>query len=185
MTDLDLPVARDWMNRDYLVLRPDDDVLHAIDRLLTADLASAPVVAGDGRIVGVFTAKDAVRALSQVMYNEMAEVSPVERHMSRAFTCCEPDWDLFRVSELFLDSNFPGLPVVENGKLVGVIHRKGQIKGLLLFRKRLEKMREREESQAGRQADRPRGIEALQRAAAETSPDQLARRLGRRRNEYD
>lgn len=185
MTDLDLPVARDWMTRDYLVLRPDDDVLAAVDRLLGSDLASAPVVDGQGQVIGVFTEKDAVRALSQVMYNELAEASPVEKHMSRTFSTCESDWDLFRVSELFLGSNFPGLPVTENGRLVGIIRRKGQIKGLLLFRKRLEKARERYEKAAGKQADRPRGIEALQRAAADGTRNQLARLLGRRRNDYD
>lgn len=185
MTDLELPVARDWMTRDPLVLRPGDDVLEAIDRLLDSDLASAPVVDAAGQVVGVFTEKDAVRALSQVMYNALAETSPVERHMSRQFTRCEADWDLFRVSELFLQSNFPGLPVVERGKLVGVIQRKGQVKGLLLFRKRLERARRRDEEVAGQQADRPRSIEALQRAAAEGTPDQLARLFGRRRNDYD
>jgi CBS domain-containing protein len=183
MTDVDLPVARDWMTRDTLMLRLEDDVLDAIDRLLGSDLASAPVVDETGSVVGVFTEKDAVRALSQVMYNELAETSPVERHMSRQFTCCEADWDLFRVSELFLASNFPGLPVIEDGKLVGVIRRKGQIKGLLLFRKRLDRAREQHEAVAGQQADRPRGIEALQRAAAEGTPDQLARLFGRRRND--
>lgn len=185
MTDLELPVARDWMSRDPLVLRPDEDVLEAIDRLLASDLASAPVVDRTGRVVGVFTEKDAVRALSQVMYDERGEALLVEKHMSRQFTCCGPDWDLFRVSELFLASNFPGLPVIENGRLLGVIRRRGQIKGLLLFRKRLERARERHEAVAGQQADRPRSIEALNRAAARGTRVQLARLFGRERNEYD
>jgi Mg/Co/Ni transporter MgtE len=171
------------MTRDYLVLRPQEDVLSAIDRLLGSDLASAPVVDDAGRLVGVFTEKDAVRALSQLMYNELAEASPVEKHMSRQFPSCDADWDLFRVSELFLAGNFPGLPVTENGRLVGIIRRKGQIKGLLLFRKRLERSRERHEAVAGQQADRPRSIEALQRAAAAGTPTQLARLFGRRRND--
>ena len=182
MPEPQLPIARDWMTRDFLVLHPGDDIFQAIDRLLASDLSSAPVTDADGKLVGVFTEKDAVRALSRVLYEEATERPTVAAHMSTGFSMCGPDWDLFRVSELFLGSNFPGLPVVEDGKLVGIIRRKGQIRGLQEFRRRLDGWRRSHEQQAGTQADRPRGIEALQRAAGRTTREQLARLFGRRTN---
>ena len=54
------------------------------------------------------------------------------------------------------------------------------LRGIQLVRSITEKNQQEFEKTAGHQADRPRSIEALQKAAASTSPEQLSRLLGRK-----
>jgi len=181
MSDLSLPTARDWMRPPAFMLAPGDDVFTAIDQLVTAGVPTAAVLE-HGRIVGIFTEKDALRALSHLLYDATAEAGTVADHMSRSFTSCGPEMDFFRVSEIFLGCNFPTLPVVQNEKLVGIVERSALLAAVEQYRRKLEIARSREAAIAGRQADRPRGIGAFQQAAAHTTREQLVRLFSRRQN---
>ncbi len=181
MSELSLPTARDWMRQPRLTLRPTDDIFEAIDRLLAAGVPTAAVLDG-GRLVGVFTEKDSIRALSHLLYDERAEGGTVADHMSREFNRCSPDMDFFRVAELFLSCNFPSLPVVDGERLVGVVERRALLSCVHDYRIRLEAGRTRDAAVAGHQADRPSSIEARQQAAASTTREQLVRLFSRRQN---
>ncbi len=181
MNELALPTARNWMKPPAVTLTPTDELFSAIDRLLAAHVATAMVL-DDGLLVGIFTEKDAVRALSRLIYNDSGG-GTVEDHMSTEFVSCAPDMDFFRVGELFLGCNFPSLPVVEDGSLIGVIERRALLASVNDYRRRLDQARSAEAARAaGRQADRPRGIEASQQAAAHTTREQLVRLFSRRQN---
>ncbi len=93
---------------------------------------------------------------------------------------CEPDMDIFGVADRFLSCNFPLLPVVEGEKLVGVISRRDALRGVEQLRGSYVRKSRRFEQVAGNQANRPRGIENLQRAAANHSTPQLVQLFGRR-----
>ncbi len=176
-----LPTARDWMREARNLLHPDDDIFDAIERLHSARIAAAAVLEG-GRVVGMFTEKDSLRAVSQMLYTETAEGATVGDHMSTDFPACEPSMDLFRVIEQFLGCNFPTLPVIEQGRLVGMIDRHAMLDCIESYRRRLEKVRAREERAAGHQADRPSSIGAFQEAVSRTSREQLVRLFSRRKN---
>ncbi|MDH3403816.1 MAG: CBS domain-containing protein [Acidobacteriota bacterium] len=181
MSELPLPTARDWMRPPKLTLRPGDDVFAAIDRLLAAGLPTAAVLDG-GQLVGIFTEKDAIRALSRLLYDATADTGAVRDHMSRDFSRCTPQMDFFRVAELFLSCNFPTLPVVDDGRLIGVVERRALLVCVHDYRQRLAASRTRDAAAAGHQADRPRGIEAQQRSAAGATREQLVRLFSRRKN---
>lgn len=179
MTETALPTARDWMSTNILAVAPDDDLFDAINRLLGHHYAAAPVVDEDGNLQGMLTEKDCLRILSHLTYGEGLE-GVVGEYQSAIRAICEPGMDLFRVTELFLSTNFPLLPVVERGKLVGVISRRDALRGIRAFREELLKQQRDRERMAGHQADRPRSIESLQRAAGSGSRDQLVRLMGRK-----
>lgn len=181
MSNQTLPTARDWMHPPRLTLGGADGILEAVERLLAAGVATAAALDG-GKLVGIFTEKDAIRALSRLLYDETVDVGTVGDHMSREFDACTPDMDFFRVAELFLGCNFPSLPVVDGHRLVGVVQRRDLLACVNDYRARLEDARAREAAIAGRQADRPRGIGARQQAAANTTREQLVRLFSRRQN---
>jgi len=176
--DLTLPVARDWMSREILSVSPKDDLFDAINQLLSRHYAAAPVVDEAGNLCGMLTEKDCLRILSNLTYADELE-GVVEEYQSAIRAICEPSMDLFRVTEMFLATNFPLLPVVERGRLVGVISRRDTLRGVRSFRDQLLKRHQEREKGAGHQADRPRSIESLQRAAA-SGTGQLVRLMGRR-----
>ncbi len=181
MTEARLPSARDWMVKPALTLSPEDPIFPAIDRLIAARVASSAVLDAES-VVGMFTVKDALRAVSQLLYTETAEGASVGDHMSTEFPSCDPAMDFFRVAEQFLCCHFPTLPVIADGRLVGLVDRQTTLERIETYRRNLEQERAREAQLAGRQAERPTGIEASQQAAARTSRDQLVRLFSRRKN---
>jgi len=180
MIDLNLPTARDWMIPSPFVLSPEIDLFDALDLLVKYGVAAAPVVDRQHHLLGMLTEKDCLRVLSNVAYDGDLKGGTVEGYMSKVRVICEPQMDLFRAAEMFLATNFPILPVVESGRLIGLISRQNMLRGIQELRRRLDRRRQALEDTAGRQADRPRSIESLQRAAGSQTRDQLVRLFGRR-----
>ena len=180
MQDPALPAARQWMVSPLCILKPSDRVLAAIDRLVEFSLAAAPVVDDDGKLVGMLTEKDCLRVLTSVTYEHGWELGLVADYQSAIAVVCEPDMDLFQVAELFLQNNFPMLPVADHGTLLGTISRKAMMKGIQSLQRSLERTQKSFEERAGTQADRPRGIESMQRAAAGHSRQQLVQLFKRK-----
>jgi len=180
MAELALPTARDWMTKQYLSLSPNTDIFDAVEQLVSSGHSAAPVVDDAGRMLGMLTEKDGLRALSQLLYSEQAQKAEVSEHMSKSCQACEPQMDLFQVTDNFLQCNFPALPVVEEGRVIGMIRRKAQLECMEAFRLEVDRQRQALEAAAGTQADRPRGIGALQQAVGSTTKEQLVRLFGRR-----
>ncbi len=181
MSDVLLPTARDWMFPSPFTLAPDQDLFTAMDLLLKHKLAAAPVVDAKDHLLGMLTEKDCLRVLSNVTFEEeFLEGGKVEDFQSAIRLVCEPTMDIFRAVEMFLATNFPLLPVVEQGRLCGLISRQAMLQGIQAFRRQLEQRRMEQERFAGRQADRPRGIERMQRLVASQTREQLVRLFGRR-----
>jgi CBS domain-containing protein len=55
-------LARDVMQKDVLVLRPDDSIRSAAEQLEENGASGAPVVDGGGRLIGVLTTADIARS---------------------------------------------------------------------------------------------------------------------------
>ncbi len=180
MYDVELPTASDCMTTNVLRLSPGDHVFDAMAQLLKHHFAAAPVVDEDDRVIGMLTEKDCLRVLSNLAYDDDFEGGKVRDLQSPLKLACEPNMDLFGVVDRFLSSNFPLLPVVENDKLIGVISRRDTLRGVRELRRRFDVERRKLEEAAGRQADRPVGIESMQKSAASQSREQLVRVMGRK-----
>lgn len=180
MPELSLPTARQWMTSPDCILKPTDRVLDAIDRLVEHGLAAAPVVNENNKLVGMLTEKDCLRILTSITYELGWELGLVSDYLSPIVATCEPDMDLFQLAELFLQNNFPVLPVTDGERLVGTVSRKSMLKGIQVLRRGLERTQKSFEEKAGRQADRPRGIENMQRAAAGHSREELVQLFKRK-----
>lgn len=179
-TDVALPTARDWMSTSVLTFSPEDELFDAIELLLKNSFAAAPVVDEDNCILGMLTEKDCLRVLSNLAYDNDLEGGYVKDYQSAIRVIVAPEMDLFRVAEMFLGTNFPLLPVVEGGKLCGVISRRDMLRGVRAFRSELDRRQRDQETSAGHQADRPKTIETMQRTVASQSRDQLVRLFTRR-----
>lgn len=175
-----LPTARQLMTEPALVLECEMDLFDAVDGLVRLKLSAAPVIGLDRKLCGILTEKDCLRILSSLTYDPDPGRGTVLHYQSEIRSVCEPEMDLFRVADLFLANNFPMLPVVENGDLVGTISRADMLRGIQALGRAADRRQERFEQRAGQQADRPRSIEALQNAAANTTTDQFVRLVGRK-----
>ncbi|HEB51843.1 MAG TPA: CBS domain-containing protein [bacterium] len=122
-------LAKHVMQKAVFVLRHDRQVLDAVDDLIQRGISGAPVLE-DGRLAGVFSERDALRAISCAHY-EQEPPGTVAVHMRRDFATVGPDTDIFEVAEVFRSQPIRRVPVVDaDRRLLGIILRGDVLKGL-------------------------------------------------------
>jgi len=122
VTSRNVLTAERVMQRNVFVLSPGMQVLDAVEELLQRGAASAPVL-DDGRVVGVFSERDALGAIAGVRY-EGAPVGTVAQHMQRDFEVVGSKTELHEIAACFRDADVLRLPVVDHGRrLLGIVSR--------------------------------------------------------------
>ena len=106
--------VRDIMSRPVVSVNADASVLAAITSLTEHGFATLPVVDDNGRVVGIFSESDGLRATPSGMTTVLAAMaSPVE--------VVGPGTEVAVVAERMLAGHFHAMPVVEVGLLIGMV----------------------------------------------------------------
>ena len=122
----------DYMKKDFLTLDPDMEILRAAKLLVKLDISGAPVLDKHGRLVGMLTERDCMQVALQGYYHgEPGGV--VKNHMSKNPEYVSPDKSILTVAEMFINGRFQRYPVVDNGRVVGVIARWDVMRALSSF----------------------------------------------------
>ena len=115
--------VKDHMTKNPVTLAPDMEIRKAIHLLIEKDVSGAPVLDTHGRLVGVLTERDCIRVAMQAAYHgEPAGL--VKDYMSENPQWIGPEQSVLTVADLFINGRFHRYPVVDNGRLVGVISRR-------------------------------------------------------------
>lgn len=116
------------MTRDPRTLRPEQTLLEAMRFLREHGVRHIPVVDGHGALVGVVTDRDVKRATPSALLGEQRQVwdevvsgTPVSKIMTRPVITGEPSTPLRDVVRRFVDDKIGCMPVVERGKVVGIV----------------------------------------------------------------
>lgn len=125
----DSKTARDFMATKLMTLTPETDIHQAMRLLLDNRLSGAPVVNGEGKLVGVLSKKDCLKVAFSASYHKEWG-GPVANYMSRDVQTVEADTDIVEVAEIFLKGPYRRFPVMENGHLVGQISRHDVLRAL-------------------------------------------------------
>jgi CBS domain-containing protein len=114
--------ARQVMQRAVITLRPDQEIVDAVQTLLQTGISGAPVVS-DGQVVGMFSERDSLHVLAAASY-ETEPSGTVGDHMRKDVETCAPNADIFQLARCFEKSPVRRIPVVdERGELVGLVLR--------------------------------------------------------------
>lgn len=113
-------VVRDIMNKRVVGIRPDVTLAEAIHILTQQHIGGAPVVTAEGAVVGVISEL----AMIDVVFDSDAKNALVKEYMTAQVHTVHPDDPLSRPAQLFALYSFRRLPVVEDGKLVGIVTRR-------------------------------------------------------------
>ena len=113
-----LKKARDVMTSPPITVLESETVSNARLTLMKNSINAAPVVDRSGRLLGIVT-----RALLDRAVYMGLEEEKVSEVMERDFLTVSPDSPLNLVEEIIVDRHQSFVPVVENGKPVGVITR--------------------------------------------------------------
>jgi CBS domain-containing protein len=109
--------VRDVMATRLHAVGPDETVGEAV-AVMAQQRVGSVLVMEDERLVGIFTERDTVRALSQAHDAARHEISSWMTHDPRTVA---PDADTEDALRTMLDNGFRHLPVVEGGKVVGMV----------------------------------------------------------------
>ncbi len=145
--------ARDIMTTELTTLTPDMDFASAARVLLDRHINGAPVVDEDGRLVGILCQSDLVAQHKKMpvptlltLLDSFVRLTPAKElekqarkiaamTVSEAMTSnpvtVKPDTGIEAIAGLMVDSNLHTLPVVDGGRLVGVIGKEDVLRTLV------------------------------------------------------
>lgn len=119
--------VKDAMTRDVYTINPDDSILAASQLMRRRSIRHVPVV--DGRaLVGIVTDRDIKRAAPSLLsgadqkdYEDVMRSTLVSRIMTREPYTLDVEAKIRTAVRLMVENKIGALPVMERGRLVGII----------------------------------------------------------------
>lgn len=147
--------ASDVMVTDVITVTPESDVPTVATLLLTNHISGAPVVDGQGKLVGMISEGDLLRRseagtaherpwwLRLLMGRELLAGEFLKEHsrrvgdlMTRDVVSAAPDTPVADIATLLERHRIKRVPIVEGGTVVGIVSRANLIQALATFRKK-------------------------------------------------
>ena len=147
-----MPTVADVMTRDVITVTPDTSLRDLAEILAQKHINGVPVVDDHGKVLGVVCESDLVSQDKPLhiptVFVILDSVIPMENPWrlekefkritatkvgdiySRPAVCVTPDTDLSKAAALMSDRKLYTLPVVQGGKLVGVVGKADVIRSL-------------------------------------------------------
>jgi len=122
--------ARDIVRTDVLCLEPQMPIEQAIELMRQKNTTAAPVLNGDDTIAGILAEFDIIRMFIDPE-NGGKEGTTVRDFMTEEVVTEQIDSDIGKVSLCLLNNHFEQVPIVYNGKFVGVISRKDLLRFMM------------------------------------------------------
>jgi CBS domain-containing protein len=115
-----MAVIRDIMSKIVVSVRPEATLMDAVKTLTKHHLSGAPVVTKEGEVIGFISEPN----LMEVLFDERARTAPVTKHMSSSVHVLDVEDPLSTAASMFSMYGIRRLPVVANGRFVGVVTRR-------------------------------------------------------------
>jgi len=141
--------ARDVMVRNVITVGPDAGVRDIAQLLLDRHISAVPVVREDGTVMGIISENDLMRrpetgtqrhrawwlqmlTAREVLANEFAKshARQAKDVMTRDVITAGPDTSLRDIADLLEKHRIKRIPILENGKLVGIVSRANLLQAL-------------------------------------------------------
>ena len=119
--------VKEIMSKELMTVSSTERIVHARRQMIESNVGRLPVV-DDEELVGMITSKDLMRAFidfrkkvpEKYQKSQIKELL-VEDIMSTNPTSVTKDMSITEISQIIMETGFNGLPVVEDGKVVGII----------------------------------------------------------------
>lgn len=147
--------ASDVMVTDVITVKPDSDVPEVATLLLTNRISAVPVVDDAGTLVGMISEGDLLRRdeadtgherswwLKLLMGREILAAEFLKEHsrrvadlMTRDIVSAEPDTPVADIATLLERHRIKRVPILRNGKVVGIVSRANLIQALATLRRK-------------------------------------------------
>ena len=142
--------AADVMVSNVITVRPNDTVQEIARLLLARRISGVPVVGGDGKLIGIISEADLLRRVESgtdrrrsswlelfTASNAQLAAEYVKTHarkaedvMSYPVVTATPDTTLDEIARLLEKHKIKRVPIVDGGKVVGIVSRANLLQGL-------------------------------------------------------
>lgn len=120
--------VRSRMKTELVTLSATETLREAVRLELQRKIRHIPIVDADGKLLGIVTDRDIKRALPSPLtgqlareeYDSVLDETQLQKVMTRDPVSVPPDATLSEAVQIMFEKKIGGLPVVENGKLVGI-----------------------------------------------------------------
>lgn len=121
--------ARDMMKTGVISVHKYTTIYDAVRLLVDNKITGLPVVDDDDVVVGIITEKDVLRLVSDLhlldLLHDLKESdAKVEDFMTKKIVSFGPDTDMIEVCDCLRSNSFRRVPIVEDGKCIGIVSRK-------------------------------------------------------------
>ena len=131
---LDLPALKvsDYMSTNLITFKPEQSIEDVIETLINNKISGGPVVNENNELVGIISEGDCLKQISDSRYYNMPMAQDnVEKRMVKDVETINGNMNVFDAANKFLDSKRRRFPIVQEGKLIGLISQKDILKAAL------------------------------------------------------
>ena len=131
-----LQIIGEIMETHFLKFAPDTTVKEAIDTLIKQNLFGACIVGEEGKLLGILSEKQCINLYSKEIQGKLSKdiaAVPVSEIMYPEYQTMSSNTNVVDAAQVFLNSEFRRIPVVDGGKLVGQITRRDIMKSIQKF----------------------------------------------------
>ena len=145
--------VKDIMTRELITVSPETEIVHATKLLLENRINGVPVTDETGKLVGILCQSDLIAQQKNLpvpsfftllnglipliskkqiekQVRKIAAITVVQAMTPNPVTV-QPDMNIEEVAALMVDRNFHTIPVVDEGKLVGIVGKEDMLRTLI------------------------------------------------------
>ena len=122
-------LVKDHMVSEVVTLHPEMEILRASQILIRSDVSGAPVLDRHGRLVGILSERDCLEVVLHAGYHGHPG-GLVGDYMSKDPVAVTTEDTILELAERFIREEFRRYPVVDGGRLVGVISRRDVMRAM-------------------------------------------------------
>jgi CBS domain-containing protein len=115
------------MTSSLITVRPETSIEEAIELMLREQVSGLPVLDDDDRLVGLVTEF----ALLAIAYDRQVKSHAVSQHMTRELITVDVNDPVSRVADLCIVHRVRRVPVIKDGRMVGLIARRDVLRALV------------------------------------------------------
>lgn len=123
-------LVKDYMDPNPHAIHISKTVIDVVKLLINENILGAPVVNDENHLVGFVSEQDCmIEMLNDTFYCE--ESPPISAVMSRDILTVSPETSILEMAETMSKRPPKNYPVVDNGRLIGILSRRRVLKALL------------------------------------------------------
>ncbi|UAB85447.1 CBS domain-containing protein [Zunongwangia sp. SCSIO 43204] len=118
-------LVEDYMTSSLITFKKEQSVAEVMEAMIKNKISGAPVVNDFGELEGVISDGDCMKQISESRYFNMPIGDmKIENYMDDTVAVIDKNLNIFDCAQLFYKHDCRRFPVIEYGKLIGMISRK-------------------------------------------------------------